>query len=121
MAKAGWDTIKKNPLSAVDAYGYGTLVYELFNGAFTGPEQSAQVRNIPTNLQQNYKRLVNPSPKIRLSVAHFLDQGRRSGGFFKTPLIAVSEGIDGLGLKSDNEREEFLGFVNQRMSAGIKR
>lgn len=82
-------------------------MFELFNGAFSA-DQAAQVRSIPINLQQNYKRLVNPSPKIRLSVAHFLDQGRRSGGFFKTAVIAVSDGIDSLGLKSDGERAEFL-------------
>lgn len=64
-------------------------------------------------MHQSYKRLLNANPKARLSVSHFRDQGRRSGGFFETPLIKLSEGIDSLGLKSDDEREEFLRFADE--------
>lgn len=62
-------------------------------------------------MHQNYKRLLNSNPKARLSVSHFRDQGRRSGGFFETPLIRLSEGLENLGLKSEGEREEFLRLV----------
>jgi SCY1-like protein 1 len=48
---------------------------------------------------------------MRLSVGHFLEQGSRSGGFFDTPLIELTDGIDNLGLKSDTEREAFLRYV----------
>ncbi|KAL8928381.1 MAG: hypothetical protein Q9172_000973 [Xanthocarpia lactea] len=64
-------------------------------------------------MHQSYKRLLNQNPKARLSVSHFRDQGRRSGGFFDTPLIKLSEGIEGLGLKSDGEREEFLSELDE--------
>jgi SCY1-like protein 1 len=37
-----------------------------------------------------------------------LEQGRRSGGFFSTPLIKLTDGVDNLGMKSEEEREEFL-------------
>ena len=63
---------------------------------------------MPPSMHQGYKKLLNANPKTRLSVSHFRDQGRRSGGFFETPLIKLSEGIDSLGLKSEGEREEFL-------------
>lgn len=65
-------------------------------------------------MHQSYKRLLNANPKPRLSVSHFRDQGRRSGGFFETPLIRLSEGIENLGLKSDGEREEFLRSVTEK-------
>ncbi|KAL8727403.1 MAG: hypothetical protein Q9166_006075 [cf. Caloplaca sp. 2 TL-2023] len=64
-------------------------------------------------MHQSYKRLLNPNPKARLSVSHFRDQGRRSGGFFETPLIKLSEGIESLGLKSDGEREIFLSELDE--------
>jgi len=41
-------------------------------------------------------------------VAQFLDQGRRNGGFFQTPLIQITEDIESLGLKADAERDELL-------------
>ncbi|KAI6907606.1 ARM repeat-containing protein [Hortaea werneckii] len=45
---------------------------------------------------------------MRLSVGHFLEQGTRSGSFFDTPLIQLSDGIENLGLKSEAEKDTFL-------------
>lgn len=111
VAKSGWDTIKRHPVSAVDSYGFGILIFEVFNGCTITSDQIGQTKNVPPSMHQSYKRLLNANPKARLSVAHFRDQGRRSGGFFETPLIKLSEGLEHLGLKSDGEREEFLRYV----------
>lgn len=111
ILKTGWDTIKRNPISAVDSYDYGILIYEVFNGSFSSGDQIGQTKNVPPNMHQSYKRLINANPKVRLSVAHFLEQGMKSGGFFETPLIRLTEGVESLGLKSEIEREEFLKYV----------
>lgn len=108
ILKGGWDVIKNNPLFAVDAYNFGVLIYEAFNGSFQGPEQAGQTSNVPPSMRPSYKKLMNPNPKLRLSVAHFLEQGKRSGGFFQTPLIRLSQDIESLGLKSEEEREQFI-------------
>ena len=108
FSKTGWDVIKKSPISAVDSYDYGLLIYEVFNGGDLANESPGQTKNVPPAMQQPYKRLLNANPKVRLSVSHFLEQGMRSGGFFETPLIKLSEGVDSLGLKSDEERAELL-------------
>jgi SCY1-like protein 1 len=108
LARGGWDAIKKSPHSAVDSYNFGTLIFEVFNGDFTGPDQTGQTKNIPPTMHSSYKRLVNATPKARLSVGHFLEQGRRHGSFFDSPLIKLTEGVENLGVKSEPEREEFL-------------
>jgi SCY1-like protein 1 len=108
LAKSGWDAIKRIPHSAVDSFNFGTLIFEAFNGDFTGSDQAGQTKNVPPTMQASYKRLVNPNPKARLSVGHFLDQGRRSGAFFDTALIKLTDGVDNLGVKTESEREEFL-------------
>lgn len=108
MANSGWDSIKKHPIYATDSYNYGTLIFEVFNGDFTGSEQAGQTKNIPPTMQSSYRRLVNSNPKARLSVGSFLEQGLRIGGFFETPLIKLTEGVDNLGMKTETEREEFL-------------
>lgn len=110
MAKTGWDAIKKNPLTAVDAYNFGILIYEAFNGGFMGTDQLSQPKSIPPSIQQSYKRLINANPKARISVGQFLEQGQRNGGFFETPLIHITDGIESLGLKNEVEREEFLRY-----------
>ncbi|KAL4975423.1 armadillo-type protein [Aspergillus desertorum] len=106
IVKGGWDAIKRNPLTAVDSYGLAILVFEVFNGNFTG--EVGKTTNIPPSMHQSYKRLGTANPKLRLSPAHFVEQGKKSGGFFETPLIRLTDDIDSLGLKSDAERDEFL-------------
>ncbi|KAG9679813.1 ARM repeat-containing protein, partial [Aureobasidium melanogenum] len=108
VAKGGWDSIKRSPVSAVDSYDFAILVIEVFNGGFSSNDQVGQTKGIPVNMHASYKRLAHANPKTRLSIAHFLEQGRKSGSFFDTPLIQLTDGIDNLGLKSETEREEFL-------------
>ena len=113
VAKSGWESIKRYPLSATDAWGFGILVYEVFNGCYIDSDQIGLTKSIPPSMHQNYKRLFNTNPRARLTVPNFRDQGRRSSGFFTTPLIRISEGIESLDLKSDAEREEFLSELNE--------
>lgn len=108
VAKNGWESVRRNPTHAVDAYNYGILVTEVFNGGFSGSDQIGSTKNIPLDMQNSYKRLTHAAPKMRLSVAHFLEQGSRNGGFFDIPLIELTTGIDNFGLKSDAEKDEFL-------------
>lgn len=108
IVKGSWDSLRKNPTHAVDAYDYGILISEVFNGGFSGPDQVGTTKNVPLLMHNSYKRLTHAAPKIRLSVAHFLEQGCRSGSFFDTPLIQLADGIENLGLKNESEREAFL-------------
>jgi SCY1-like protein 1 len=108
VSKGGWEVIKQNPTTAVDAYNFGTLVFECFNGSFQGSDQLGQMKSIPPSMHQAYKRLLNPNPRARMSIGQFIDQGRRNGGFFRTPLIQVTEDIESLGLKEEAERDELL-------------
>jgi SCY1-like protein 1 len=110
VVRAGWNAIKSNPITAPDAYDYGILVYEVFNSGYASADQLSQPKSVPQTMQQSYKRLINANPKSRISIAQFLEQGQRNGGFFETPLIHLTDGIDNLGLKSDEERQEFLAY-----------
>ena len=108
IAKSGWETIKRNPLSVTDAYGFGILIFEVFNACSIASDQVGLTKNVPPSMQPSYRRLCNANPKARLSITHFRDQGKRSGGFFGSPLIKLSDGIESLGLKSEGERIEFM-------------
>jgi SCY1-like protein 1 len=111
VAKAGWEVVRNNPIHAIDAYGFGILIYETFNGGFQGTDQLTQPKLVPADMQQSYKRLVSANPKVRISAGNFLEQGLRSGGFFETPLIQLTDGIENLGLKSEGERDDFLEYA----------
>jgi len=73
-----------------------------------GTDQIGQTKNIPPSMHSSYKRLVNANPKARVSIGHFLEQGQRSGSFFDSALIKLTDGVDNLGVKSETEREAFL-------------
>lgn len=108
VANGDWSAIKKNPLAATDSFGLGILIFEVFNGGFRGADQLGQSKSIPPTMIQSYRRLTNSNPKVRLSAAHFLEQGKRAGSFFETPLIRLTTDIDNLGLKSESERDQVL-------------
>lgn len=108
VVKNGWGSVRQNPTHAVDAYNYGILVTEVFHGGFSGSDQIGSTKNIPLQMQNSYKRLTHAAPKMRLSVGHFAEQGSRSGGFFDTPLIQLTDGIDSFGLKNESEKDVFL-------------
>jgi SCY1-like protein 1 len=83
-------------------------MYEAFNGSLTSVDQLTQPKKVPPPMAPAYKRLIAANPKTRLSVVHFLEQGRRAGGFFDIPLIRISEFVENMGIKDQREREEFL-------------
>jgi len=110
VAKSSWDMYRSNSWSPVDAYGLGVLISEAFSGTAIRPSQAPDIARVSANLLPMVRRLLSPNPKLRPSVGIFLEQGRKTGGYFQTPLISFSENIDNLGLKSDAEREQFLRF-----------
>lgn len=96
-------------IHVADSWNFGTLVYEVFNaGAFSNSEQLIQAKKVPQNMVASYKRLIQQAPKLRLSVANFLEQGSSRRGFFDTPLIRVAQFVENMGVKDQDERDEFL-------------
>jgi len=108
VANGGWTAIKRSPLAVTDSYGLGILVFEVFNGSFRSADQLGQTKIIPPRMVQSYRRLINSNPKLRLSAGHFVEQGKKAGGFFETPLIRLTTDVDNLGLKTESERDQFL-------------
>ncbi|RKF83702.1 N-terminal kinase-like protein [Golovinomyces cichoracearum] len=113
LSKSGWDLIKKNPPTAVDAYSFGLLISEVFDNYNSRDTQAAHTTKIPASMQASYRRLMNDNPKARISVGDFFDQGSRKGGYFVTPLIKLTETIEQLGMKSEQEKEEFLNDLDR--------
>ncbi|KAK6517309.1 hypothetical protein TWF281_003968 [Arthrobotrys megalospora] len=108
IGRGGWDGLKNQAIHVTDSWNMGTLMYEIFNGYFSTSDQLSQIKSIPPPMGTPYKRLTQTNPKMRLPIAHFLEQGKRANGFFDTPLIRCSEFIENMGVKDDREREEFL-------------
>lgn len=103
---------RRLPVPVLDAYLFGILIYEVFNvGEFRSTDQLASAKSIPQNMVQPYRRMIQPNPKIRLSIAQFLAQGIRKGGFLDIPLIYVAEFVENMGVKGEAQREEFFKYA----------
>lgn len=113
IIKSGWDSLRTLPVHVTDSYHFGALIYEVFNGPFSGVDQLTNAKSIPSNMTASYKRLITANPKMRLSVAHFLEQGRRSGGYFDTPLVRITEFVENMGVKDEDERAIFLSELEE--------
>lgn len=66
-------TIERSPPWAVDAWGLGCLIFELFNETLDRPQQLTQVGKIPAALHKDYKRLLATAPGSRLNPAKLLE------------------------------------------------
>ncbi|KAL9476574.1 hypothetical protein ACSS6W_006415 [Trichoderma asperelloides] len=86
VAQGGWGATKSHPLYALDSFNFGTLIFEVFNSDFLGPDQAGQTKNIPPTMHTAYRRLCNANPKAR---------------------------INNLGMKNPDERDEFLDTLDQ--------
>ncbi|KAJ6264339.1 hypothetical protein Dda_0484 [Drechslerella dactyloides] len=107
IGRGGWDGLKNQAVHVTDSWNMGTLIYEIFNGYAT-QDQLSQIKSIPAPIAAPYRRLTQANPKLRLPISHFLEQGKRAGSFFDTPLIRCCEFIENMGVKDEREREEFL-------------
>ncbi|KDQ53592.1 hypothetical protein JAAARDRAFT_183140 [Jaapia argillacea MUCL 33604] len=122
VQKTGWSVAKDHDPSAPDAYALGILIHTLFNPSHPLPTTSpphapptpSSRGSIPKSIFPSFKRLLNPSPKARLSPKGFLElgmaetAGEGSGFFTKNPLVKVCEGLDGFAIASEADKTLFL-------------
>ena len=92
----------------MDAFQFAMLIDDVFSGCNADRQGSGKAGNVPTSMLKARNQLSNSNSEARLSVGHFLEQGRRNGGFFDTRLIKLTEGVEKLGLQTENERYVFL-------------
>lgn len=125
------DNVGNNPISSIDSYHLALLIFKLFNPTkslpvnLTSPPNQAMRGLIPMNLFNAFKKLLNPSPKHRLSVEDFLNLGNNSldtqnGSYFsKNSLIELCKGLEMFSLMNQIERIKFLRFLSTCLNEKI--
>jgi len=106
-------TLNRLAVHVYDGYALGLLIHSLFNPDHPLPSNSASIPPskgaIPSPLFAPFKRLLNPSVKVRLSPKGFLDLGTPAGGFFyENPLVKICKGLADFSLAGEGERLELL-------------
>ncbi|KAI1315558.1 hypothetical protein EDD11_000631 [Mortierella claussenii] len=108
VRKMSWNVVKEYELWSTDTWHYACLIYEVYNGNFTSPDQLAIPGKIPSEMALFYKNLLRPDPKTRPSVGDFLDKGLQAKGFFQNDLIQVVLFLENFSVKEPLQRDTFL-------------
>ncbi|KAJ3000789.1 hypothetical protein HDV02_003591 [Globomyces sp. JEL0801] len=110
MAQSSSNTLeylKNNPAHSYDAWGYGCLIYTIFNGEFSNSADLEVRGKIPTQLFRYFKSFINQQPKSRLDFSKFLE----NNNYFNNEFITSSQFLENFALKDKQEKEQFLSTI----------
>uniref|UniRef100_A0A061S498 SCY1-like protein 1 n=1 Tax=Tetraselmis sp. GSL018 TaxID=582737 RepID=A0A061S498_9CHLO len=105
VGKSDWDAISQGPPWAVDAWGMGCLMQEVYSCKVLA--QIEQLRNtecIPEGLRQDYQRLLSSQPTRRLNPAKLVSES----GFLKNTLVKTVVFLENLSVKDSAEKDQFF-------------
>ncbi|CAO1946403.1 unnamed protein product [Urochloa humidicola] len=105
LTKSDWASIRKSPPWAIDSWGLGCLIYELFSGAkLARTEDLRNTASIPKSLLPDYQRLLNSTPSRRLNPSKLIDNSE----FFQNKLVETIQFMEVLNLKDSVEKDSFF-------------
>ncbi|KAG5095759.1 hypothetical protein JHK84_051347 [Glycine max] len=105
LAKSDWDAIKKSPPWAIDSWGMGCLIYEVFSGLRLGKtEELRNIGSIPKSLLPDYQRLLSSMPSRRLNTSKLIENSE----YFQNKLVDTIHFMEILSLKDSVERDTFF-------------
>jgi SCY1-like protein 1 len=100
-----WNTVARMPPYTTDCFGLGCVIYEMYNGAFTEPQQLMKPGKIPPGLLTSYRSLLSAHARNRLNASKLLDLP-----FFKSnPLVQSIDFLEQLSLRTPGQQEKFFG------------
>ncbi|PWA65021.1 protein kinase family protein with ARM repeat domain-containing protein [Artemisia annua] len=105
LAKADWATIRKSPPWAIDSWGLGCLIYEIFAGLkLSKTEELRNTSSIPKSLLPDYQRLLSSMPSRRLNSSKLAENCE----YFQNKLVDTIHFMEILNLKDSVEKDTFF-------------
>ncbi|XVE86028.1 hypothetical protein DITRI_Ditri18aG0003400 [Diplodiscus trichospermus] len=105
LAKSDWATIRKSPPWAIDSWGLGCLIYEIFSGVKLGKtEELRNTASIPKSLLPDYQRLLSSMPSRRLNTSKLIENSE----YFQNKLVDTIHFMEILSLKDSVEKDTFF-------------
>ncbi|KIK09338.1 hypothetical protein K443DRAFT_83149 [Laccaria amethystina LaAM-08-1] len=127
VKQSGWPILKEFDPAVADAYALGLLLHAVFNPSHPPPATAqpphtppspASRGSIPQLVFPCYKKLLNPSPKSRITAKDFLSIGMAETGFFvSNRLVKVCLGLDNLTLSSEADKNLLLRTLKETASS----
>ncbi|KAL9991775.1 putative protein kinase domain, armadillo-like helical [Helianthus debilis subsp. tardiflorus] len=105
LEKSDWTTIRKSPPWAIDSWGLGCFIYELFSGLkLSKTEELRNTASLPKSLLPDYQRLLGSTPSRRLNPSKLVENCE----FFQDKLVDTIHFMEILNLKDSVEKDTFF-------------
>ncbi|XP_059438255.1 uncharacterized protein LOC132171061 isoform X2 [Corylus avellana] len=105
LLNSDWAVIRKSPPWAIDSWGLGCLIHELFSGMKLGrTEELKNTASIPKSLLPDYQRLLSAMPSRRLNTSKLIENSE----YFQNKLLDTIHFMEILNLKDSVEKDTFF-------------
>ncbi|XP_010667551.2 uncharacterized protein LOC104884573 isoform X1 [Beta vulgaris subsp. vulgaris] len=105
LAKSDWVAIRNSTPWAIDSWGIGCLIYEIFSGMrLTKTEELRNIASIPKSLLPDYQRLLSSMPSKRLNTSKLIENSE----YFQNKLVDTIHFMEVLSLKDSVEKDTFF-------------
>ncbi|XP_026457158.1 N-terminal kinase-like protein [Papaver somniferum] len=105
LTKSDWAAIRKSPPYAIDSWGLGCLIYELFSGMkLAKTEELRNTSSIPKSLLPDYQKLLSSMPPRRLNTSKLIENSE----YFQNRLVETIQFMEILSLKDSVEKDTFF-------------
>ncbi|KAF2319298.1 hypothetical protein GH714_014465 [Hevea brasiliensis] len=105
LAKSDWVAIRKSPPWAIDSWGLGCFIYEIFSGIkLCKTEELRNTGSIPKSLLQDYQRLLSSMPSRRMNTSKLIENSE----YFQNKLVDTIHFMEILTLKDSVEKDTFF-------------
>lgn len=98
-----------------DAYGLGCLIYEIFCGSFDSSHSLERPKGLPTELNADYSKLINPNPTSRLRFKEFISRFRSDKSSIRNIFVDTMFFLDEIQIKDQNEKTRFFAELNENI------
>ena len=104
--RGDWASVPEGPPWAVDAWGLGCLIQEVYRGEPLGrTDQLREIDHVPQVLLKDYQRLLGSQPGKRYNPKKLVE----NSSLFANKLVETIAFLDTLTLKDSIEKEQFSG------------
>ena len=113
FAKGDWETIHSSPPWAIDAWGLGCLIQEVFaQNQLNRTEDLRRTQHIPQALLPDYQRLLASTPSKRMNPSRLTNSA-----FFNNSLVDIMVFLENFALRDDFEKDTFFKKLPAQMES----
>eukprot|EP00096_Caligus_rogercresseyi_P013655 TRINITY_DN6280_c0_g1_i1.p1 TRINITY_DN6280_c0_g1~~TRINITY_DN6280_c0_g1_i1.p1 ORF type:complete len:729 (-),score=189.49 TRINITY_DN6280_c0_g1_i1:54-2240(-) len=92
-----------------DAWGFGCLIWEMFNGALSSKKNLSRLGHIPKDLCSSYMELVASDPQKRPSPKDLHE--KLKGSYFNNDIISTTTFLEELQIRDEKDKISFYGSL----------